>query len=134
VSEVGGVQGAAQNLGASLGTALIGSVLLVGLLNGFQTHIQDNPALPASVEQQILAATDEGIDMAPPSVVGKAAREGGLSDAQAADIQEGYAQAQLQALKTALLWAAGFALIGLWFARRLPGEPLQTDEPVEEEG
>jgi MFS family permease len=133
VSEVGGVQGAAQNLGASLGTALIGSVLLVGLLNGFQTHIEDNPALPPSVEQQILAATDEGIDMAPPSAVGKAAREGGLSDAQAANIQEGYAEAQLQALKTALLWAAGFALIGLWFARRLPGEPLQTEEPVKEE-
>lgn len=133
VSEVGGVQGAAQNLGASLGTALIGSVLLVGLLNGFQTHIKDNPELPPSVEQQILAATDEGIDMAPPSAVGKAAREGGLSDAQAANIQEGYAEAQLKALKTALLWAAGFALIGLWFTRRLPGEPLQVDEPVNKE-
>jgi MFS family permease len=133
VSEVGGVQGAAQNLGAALGTALIGSVLLVGLLNGFQTHVQDNPELPPSVEQQILAATDEGIDMAPPSAVGKAAREGGLSDAQAANIQAGYAEAQLQALKTALLWAAGFALIGLWFARRLPGEPLQSEETVKEE-
>jgi MFS family permease len=133
VSEVGGVQGAAQNLGASLGTALIGSVLLVGLLNGFQAHVQDNPELPPNVEQQILAATDEGIDMAPPSAVGKAAREGGLSDAQAANIQEGYAEAQLQALKTALLWAAGFALVGLWFARRLPGEPLQNEETVKEE-
>jgi len=128
VSEVGGVQGAAQNLGASLGTALIGSVLLVGLLNGFQTHVQDNPTLPANVEQQILAATDEGIDMAPPAAVGKAAREGGLSDAQATNLQAGYAEAQLQALKTALLWAAGFALIGLWFTRRLPGEPLQAEE------
>lgn len=133
VSEVGGLQGTAQNLGASLGTALIGSVLLVGLLNGFQTHIEDNPELPPSVEQQILAATDEGIDMAPPAAVGKAAREGGLSDAQAANIQEGYAQAQLQALKTALLWAAGFALIALWFTRRLPGEPLRVDEPVNKE-
>jgi hypothetical protein len=79
------------------------------------------------VEQQILAATDEGIDMAPPSAVGKAAREGGLSEAQAANIEGGYAEAQLEALKTALLWAAGFALVGLWFARRLPGEPLETE-------
>jgi MFS family permease len=133
VSEVGGLQGTAQNLGASLGTALIGSVLLVGLLNGFQSHITDNPELPASVEQQILAASDEGIDMAPPSAVGKAAREGGLSEAQAANVQAGYAEAQLEALKTALLWAAAFALIGLWFARGLPGEPLAVDEPVKKE-
>jgi MFS family permease len=130
VSEVGGVQGAAQNLGASLGTALIGSVLLVGLLNGFQTHVEDNPKLPASVEQQILANTDEGIDMAHPSAVGNAAREGGLSEAQAADLQAGYAEAQLRALKTALLVAAAFALISLWFTRHLPGEPLDAPEPA----
>jgi MFS family permease len=128
VSEVGGVQGAAQNLGASLGTALIGSVLLVGLLNGFQTHVRDNPALSPSTEQQILAATDEGIAMTPPAAVGQAAREGGLSTAQADNIQEGYAKAQLQALKTALLWAAGFALVALCFTRRLPGEPLLVED------
>jgi MFS family permease len=125
VSEVGGVQGTAQNLGTSLGTALIGSVLLVGLLNGFQAHVQDNPALPASVEQRVLAATEEGIDMTTSAAVGQAAREAGLSEAQAKNLEDGYAEAQLQALKTALLWAAGFALISLWFTRRLPGEPLK---------
>ncbi len=126
VSEVGGVQGAAQNLGASLGTALIGSVLLVGLLNGFQTHVRDNPALSPAAEQQILAATDEGIAMTPPSAVGQVARENGLSHEEADNLQAGYASAQLQALKTSLLVAAAFALVGLWFARRLPGEPLQV--------
>ncbi len=126
VSEVGGVQGAAQNLGASLGTALIGSVLLVGLLAGFQTHVRENPELSPAAQQQILAATDEGIAMTPPSAVGQVARENGLSSAEADNLQAGYAKAQLQALKTALLVAAAFALVGLWFARRLPGEPLQA--------
>src|SRR3954468_18984750 len=46
-NEAGGLQGTAQNLGASLGTALIGSVLLLGLLNGFNSRIQENPALPS---------------------------------------------------------------------------------------
>jgi predicted MFS family arabinose efflux permease len=128
VSEVGGVQGTAQNLGASLGTALIGSVLLVGLLNGFQDHVRDNPTLSPAIEQQILAATDEGIAMTTPAAVGQAAREGGLTTAQAENVQAGYADAQLQALKTALLWAAGFALVGLWFAGRLPGEPLEAED------
>ncbi len=129
-SEVGGVQGAAQNLGASLGTALIGAVLLTGLLNGFQTSIRDHPALPVGVEQQVLAATEEGVAMTTPAAVGKAARDAGLSEPQVAGVVDSYSQAQLDALKNALLCASFFALVSIWFARRLPGEPL--DQPPEE--
>ncbi len=60
-NEAGGLQGTAQNLGASLGTALIGSVLLLGLLNGFNTRIQQNPAVPPDVKTQISKATETGI-------------------------------------------------------------------------
>ena len=60
-NEGGGLQGTAQNLGASLGTALIGSVLLLGLLNGFNSRIQENPAVPSDVKTQIAAATEKGI-------------------------------------------------------------------------
>ncbi len=37
-SEVGGLQGTAQNLGASLGTALIGSILIASLVSNFQSQ------------------------------------------------------------------------------------------------
>ncbi len=47
-NEAGGLQGTAQNLGASLGTALIGSILLTGLLTGFDTRIMENPAYSES--------------------------------------------------------------------------------------
>src|SRR6185436_20636013 len=60
-NEAGGLQGTAQNLGASLGTALIGSVLLLGLLNGFSSRIQDNPDVPSDVKAQISKATETGI-------------------------------------------------------------------------
>src|SRR5207248_10697801 len=50
-SEAGGVQGAAQNLGQSLGTALIGAVLLTGLTTDFLARIEANPAVPASFQQ-----------------------------------------------------------------------------------
>ena len=47
-NEAGGLQGTAQNLGASLGTALIGSVLLTGLLTGFNDpHRREPRALRA---------------------------------------------------------------------------------------
>src|SRR6185369_9437701 len=60
-NEAGGLQGTAQNLGESLGTALIGSVLLLGLLNGFNSRIQQNPAVSAEAKTQIASATEDGI-------------------------------------------------------------------------
>ena len=62
-NEAGGLQGTAQNLGASLGTALIGSVLLTGLLTGFQFRIAENPALSEPVRAEITAATEQGIEI-----------------------------------------------------------------------
>src|SRR5437764_861794 len=62
-SEAGGVQGAAQNLGQSLGTALIGAVLLTGLTSSFQDRVNANPAIPARVQQQVAQGTEEGVPM-----------------------------------------------------------------------
>ena len=51
-NEAGGLQGTAQNLGASLGTALIGAVLIAALTNGFVSRVEDNPAIAAPVREQ----------------------------------------------------------------------------------
>ena len=45
-NEAGGLQGTAQNLGASLGTALIGAVLLIGLTEGFAATDRGRPGAP----------------------------------------------------------------------------------------
>ena len=45
--EVGGLQNTLTFLGASIGTALAGAVLISGLTSSFFTGIQDNPAIPA---------------------------------------------------------------------------------------
>ncbi len=47
--EVGGLQNTATNLGASLGTALAGSVLIGALTASFISGVQDNPDVPAEV-------------------------------------------------------------------------------------
>src|SRR5207302_3726355 len=82
-NEAGGLQGTAQNLGASLGTALIGSVLLLGLLNGFNTRIQNNQALPSSVKTQISTATEEGIPIVTTEQANKALLDAGVKPAEA---------------------------------------------------
>src|SRR5439155_9418999 len=44
--EVGGVQNTMTNLGASLGTAIAGSILFATLTSAFLTNIENNPAIP----------------------------------------------------------------------------------------
>ena len=50
--EVGGLQNTATNIGASLGTALAGSVLIASLSATLATGIQENPAIPPAVRDQ----------------------------------------------------------------------------------
>ena len=57
--EVGGLQNTVTNLGASIGTALAGAVLISALTSSFLSGIQDNPDVPkdlASKAQVELAA------------------------------------------------------------------------------
>jgi Na+/melibiose symporter-like transporter len=127
-NEAGGLQGTAQNLGASLGTALIGSVLLGGLLTGFTTRIAENPALAEPVRVQIQAATEQGIDIVTTEQAHSVAIAAGLDTAEADAVTADYADAQLEALKKAMLAVALLALLSLLFTRRLPSKP-STAEP-----
>jgi MFS family permease len=125
-NEAGGLQGTAQNLGASLGTALIGSVLLLGLLNGFNARIQDNPDVSPAAKEQISAATETGIPIVTTDQAYQSLRDAGLSADDAAAVTDEYADAQLDALKTSMLAVALLAVLSLWFTRRLPGRPREA--------
>jgi MFS family permease len=121
-NEAGGLQGTAQNLGASLGTALIGAVLLLGLLNGFTDRIQSNPAVPADVKAQVTKATEKGVPIITTQQAHQALVDAGVKPADADAITADYADAQLSALKTAMLMVALLAVLSFWFTRRLPGK------------
>jgi MFS family permease len=120
-NEAGGLQGTAQNLGASLGTALIGAILLIGLTNGFATRIEDDPTLPADLRTQLAdTARSTGLEVVPVDQVTEAATAAGLPPDQVAAITAAYGEAQLAGLRGALGAVALFAVLGLWFTRRLP--------------
>ena len=129
-SEGGGLQGTAQNLGSSLGTAIIGAVLLASLATGFTERIADNPDIPAPARETIVARAEQGIDIVPVEDVEQAAVEGGLTQDQAHAVATDYGDAQLEALRLALGAVAAAALLSLWFTRRLPTESLAAAEAV----
>jgi MFS family permease len=128
-SEAGGLQGTAQNLGSSLGTAIIGAVLLASLATGFSERITDNPAVPAAARETIVANAENGIDIVPVTAVEDAAVKGGLTRDQARAVAADYGDAQLEALRLSLGAVALAALLSLWFTRRLPTAALAEAGP-----
>jgi len=119
-SEVGGVQGAALNLGSSLGTALIGAVLLSGLASGFHEKVTDGKALTPEVRQLAQDQADSGIPMISIPQLQTATEEAGLPPDQIEAVSDSYGEAQIEGLKKALFFTAIFAFAGIWFARKLP--------------
>ena len=63
-NEAGGLQGTAQNLGASLGTALIGAVLLLGLTSGFASRSRRTRRSPVETRTAIAdKARETGLEV-----------------------------------------------------------------------
>ena len=118
-SEVGGLQGTAQNLGASLGTALIGSILIAALVTNFQKGVLANPAL-TDVAQQAAGAAETSANFVTTEQVRAAATTAGYSAAQIDAIVLEYAEAQIAALKAAFAGISLFSLLALYYVRHLP--------------
>jgi Na+/melibiose symporter-like transporter len=122
-SEAGGLQGTSLNLGASLGVALVGSIVIAMLATNFTTMVNDNPNLPASVKQQVSVAAEKSANFVPTSQVESAAVAAGLPAEQTAELVKNYSDAQLAALRAGLAFLALFALLALAWVRRLPEKP-----------
>ncbi len=121
--EAGGLQYTGQQLGSSLGVALIGAIVLSGLTSVFVSQIQSDERISPEVAAQVSVAVAPGIDFVSSEQVAAAAQEAGLDEATTAALVDDYETAQIQSLKTGLLAAAAFALISLAFTRHLPHEP-----------
>jgi EmrB/QacA subfamily drug resistance transporter len=119
-SEAGGLQFTAQQLGSSLGTALLGAVVISGLIAAFSNEVEADPRLSEDVKAAVGTALAGDVSFVASSEVEAAATEAGL-DPESIDVLVGaYEQSQLDALKLALLFAA-FIIVGSFLAtRRLP--------------
>jgi EmrB/QacA subfamily drug resistance transporter len=120
--EAGGLQFTGQQLGSSLGVALLGAIVLSGLTSAFVSNISADERISSAVSEQVGVAVGSGIDFVSADQIEAAAQEAGLDEPTTEAIVEDYEAAQLQALKTGLLAAAFLALLSLPFTRDLPHE------------
>jgi EmrB/QacA subfamily drug resistance transporter len=123
-SEAGGLQNTAMQLGSSLGTALLGAIVISGLIFAYSNNVAANPEISAEVREQVEIKLSSGVSFVSAAEVEANATGAGADQATVAELVSDYEDAQLNALKTAFLLAAMLTLAALFFTRNLPGEPL----------
>ena len=121
--EVGGLQNTATNLGAAVGVALAGSILIAALTTSFLTSVTENPNIPASVKNQANVQLAAGIPFMSDADLKTALDQAGVSPDVAAEAIEANDRARVDGLRSALSVLALIAVSGLFFARAIPKTP-----------
>lgn len=140
-SEAGGLQNTAQQLGSSLGTALLGAIVITGLVGAFSSNVLADPRLSADVQGQVQERLAAGASFVPAGEVRAGATSAGLDPASVDAIAESYEEAEIRALKIGFLFSAFLVIASFWATRRLPerrfeelqaatGPPAGTPEPA----
>ena len=118
--EIGGLQNTVTYLGASIGTALAGAVLISAMTTSFLAGIENSAAVEDDLAARAQVELSAGIPF-----VSNDQLESGLEDAgvppQTADaVTEQYETARLAGLRASLSVLAVITLIALFFSRRIP--------------
>jgi len=125
--EVGGLQNTVTNLGASIGTALAGAVLISALTSSFFTNLADNPNVPDRVVSQAKVELTSGVPFVSDADLKKALDEARVKPSVADAVVEENANARIDGLRAALAVLGLLSLIAFVAARRLP--KVQPSDP-----
>jgi MFS family permease len=118
--EAGGLQNTALNLGASLGTALVGSVLIASLTAGFIEGVMTSPSVPETTK---VAAQDQlgaGLPFLSDAQLEAELSAAGVDGSTTSELVAINAAARISGLDSALAVVAIVAVIALFLTRRIP--------------
>jgi MFS family permease len=132
-SEVGGVQNTMTNLGASIGTALAGAILIATLSTTFAANIASSDAIPASVKSQATVKLGGGVPFISDADLNAALDKANVPPEQSDAALTAYQDARIGGLKSALAVLALAVVIALLLAQKIPtvqpGAPEAAADP-----
>jgi MFS family permease len=118
--EVGGIQNTGTQLGASIGTALAGAILISALTASFFSGIQNNPAVPDNVAANAQTQLATGVPFVSDKDLQTALDDAHVSNKTADAVVDENAQARIAGLRSALAVLALLSLLALLFTRGIP--------------
>ena len=127
--EVGGVQNTVTNLGASIGTALSGAILIAVLTTTFFGSAASNPAIPKELTSKAQVQLSAGLPFVSDADLTPVLQKADVPRAEADAIVDVNAHSRINGLRAALAVLAFIALIALALTRRLPTVQPGDDQP-----
>jgi len=128
--EVGGVQNTMTNLGASLGTALAGSVMLAAVTSSFLANIAQSDAIPNRAKSQAQVELAGGVPFISDADLEAALDEAGVNRRTSDAALDSYRNARIDGLEAALAILALLVVVALFYAQRIPKtQPGSTAPP-----
>jgi MFS family permease len=118
--EVGGLQNTVTNLGASIGTALAGAVLISALTASFLSGVQNNPAVPKDLSAKAQVELAGGAPFISDIDLKTALDKAGVPPKTADAVVTENANARIDGLRASLSLLAVIALIAPIASRRIP--------------
>lgn len=128
-AEVGGIQNAVTNLGASIGTALAGSILIAALTTSFLTSVEQNEAIPADVKSRATVELQSGVPFLSDAQLKDALDEAGTSEEVTQAALDANEAARIDGLRAALAILALTAILAMFFTQRIPTTQPGSTEP-----
>jgi hypothetical protein len=122
--EVGGVQNTMTNLGASMGTALAGSIMIAAVTTAFVSNILASPAIPDEAKSQASTELAGGVPFVSDADLTAALDEAGASSTETDAALQAYDEARIDGLEAALALLAVLVVIALFAAQLIPRRPV----------
>jgi MFS family permease len=129
--EVGGVQNTMTNLGASMGTALAGSVMIAAVASSFLANIVANPSIPDEVKNRAQVELAGGVPFVSDADLEQALEQAGADEAATDEALAAYRDARLDGLRTALAILAAAIIGALFLGSAIPSSQPRGQESPE---
>jgi len=126
--DVGGLQNTATNLGASLGTALAGSLLIAVLTTSLIAGLQTNDDVPVVMKERAGVELASGVPFLSDRDLEEGLAEAGVDEEVAASVLEENRSARIGGLDAALAVLALIAVASLLFTGKVPAVAVSDDD------
>jgi hypothetical protein len=118
--EVGGIQNTATNLGASMGTALAGALLIAAMSTAFLSNIESSDAIPSRVKSEAQVNLASGVPFISDADLQKALDDAHVHSRASDAAVAAYQKSRITGLKAALAILALMTMAAILLTGRIP--------------